>query len=186
MSTRHVLSPARCAAAVAFLFLAPAAARARQADTDTVVNVGAAEGSPGTTVVVGVTVRAPDEAAKPTAFEQDVRFDTRVLAFERVEVSPLGSAAGLKVTSSTETDPADQNVGVVKLKATAERPMSGPVLGLMFKIKEDLKEATTTVLKTRARAQKTGQSALSDVGGKDGEVVVTKDPAIFGCFFYMH
>jgi hypothetical protein len=185
VSRRSLHLSGRVAAALCVLLLVPGTAHARQTGSDVAVNIGAAEGSPGTTVVVGVTVRGPEDA-QVTVFEQDIRFDTRILAFERIEVSPLGVTAGLKVTSSTDADPADKNFAIVRLKAMAERRISGPVLGLMFKVKEDLKEATTTVLKNQVRVQKAGESTLSNVGGKDGEVVVTKDPAIFGCFFYMH
>lgn len=151
-----------------------------------IVDVGMGAGKPGTTVPVGITVTVP-EGTRITAIEQEIRFEKRVVSFVRAEVGPQGAAADVKVTASEEADRDPPDLSILRLKATAARPLgSGAVVDVLFRINDDVKLDTRSPLKNKARVQIAGRGGFSDAEGTDGVVIVTDDPAIFGCFFYMH
>ena len=169
------------------LFITPALSQSSTVSAGNVrIDLGVGAGRPGGMVLVAITVTAPEDTPV-VAFEQDIGFDNRVLSFESGELSSRGAAAGVQLSTAVEVDSDDPSRSILRVKATVARPLSsGDVADLGFRVNDDAPLDTTTVLKNQARAKTAGGRDMFEVLGKDGDVAISTNPFIFGCFFYMH
>lgn len=170
-------------------------AAAQGAEGKVTVDLGTADGPPGTTISVPVNIAVPENTTV-AALELDVRFEKEVLSFTRADLAPQGKADGLELTTSVEDDPDDKSRSILRVTAAGAKPLSsGAVADLSFQINPDAKPPTgstghtaakfTAVLQQDARVR-IGEETMAVAEGRDGQVDVTEGVALFGCFFYMH
>jgi hypothetical protein len=184
----------RAIAIVAVVFCCARSVHAQQAGSGVVVDLGTADGPPGSTIFVPVNVAVPDKVSI-TRLELEVRFEKGLLSFVRADPTPQSKADGVTLATSTEDDSDDPKLSIVRLTATADGGLAtSAVADLFFRITADASPsggtshkagAITTVLKKTARVR-TGSDELTVAEGRDGEVDITEGVALFGCFFYMH
>lgn len=181
-------------AIVAVVFCGVRSVHSQQAGSGVAVDLGTADGPPGSTIFVPVNVAVPDKMSI-TRLELEVRFEKGLLSFVRADPTPRSKADDVKLATSTEDDPDDPRLSIVRLTATADGGLAtSAVADLFFRITPDARPsgstshkagAITTVLNKTARVG-TGGDELTVAEGRDGEVEITEGVALFGCFFYMH
>lgn len=178
----------------ALLLSVAAYSEASQAAARIAVDLGTADGTPGSTVFVPLNIAVPEHATV-TRLELDVQFDKNLLAFLRAEPTPLAKAEGVELSTAVEEDREDSTRSVLRVSATSTRGFtSSAIADLFFQISREATPtgstshkagAITTVLKRTARVT-AGGAELRSVEGRDGEIDITEGVALFGCFFYMH
>lgn len=182
------------AALAAFAFCGPSYAQSQEPAAKIAVDLGTADGPPGSTVFVPVNIAVPGTKSV-TRLELDVRFDKTLLSFVRADRTPQANAEGVSLATSISDDPQDNGRSILRVTATADAGFTtSAVADLFFRISEDAKPsgstshkagAITTVLEQTARVG-TSPGELGLAEGRDGEIDITEGVALFGCFFYMH
>jgi hypothetical protein len=158
------------------------------------VDLGTADGPPGSTVFVPVNIAVPDEESV-TRLELDVGFDKTLVSFVRADETPQAKVAGVSLSTSIGDDSQDRSRSILHVTATAAKGFTtSAIVDLFFRVSAEAKPSgstshkagtITTVLEKTARVGTTvGQLSVAE--GRDGEIDITEGVALFGCFFYIH
>lgn len=178
-------------AVVGGLVLPLAAHRAAPQEEERTARVTLAQsvGPPGGNVAVPIQL-AGAEPGQVGSLTLQVRFPAAQLTFMKVEMSGLGEAVGAAATAVGK-----ESAGETQLELTIASPEKdgirtplpdGPIAHLLFKIARGLKPETVIPLKVHVAGggARPGAGPVR-VAARDGEVIVS-NPAVVGCFFYMH